>query len=417
MYANFYGLRGKPFSLLPDPEFLFLSDKHRMALTLLEYGLMNQASFSVITGDIGAGKTTLIRRLLNQLDRDLTVGLISNTHPSFGELLHWILLAFNIDYSGKDKVGMYSAFVDFLIREYAANRRTILIIDEAQNMSHQALEELRMLSNVNVEKDQVLQVILVGQPGLREHLRDPGLEQFAQRIAVDYHLGPLGPDETRSYIRHRLEVVGGDPSLFSDDACEVIFQNSGGIPRLINILCDTALVYGYAEQRAHIDAQLANDVVIDKQKGSILPLRQATVDSQLSEAGDTPIAQSAKNKPTSLYQGKKKLRIIVASDSETQRTYLKMVLERSGAHVVSVVSVSEQLPSQVGQEDADVVLMDLDEHIERKPGFLENLLDQLHDHCRVPVLFNDSSATGSDTTAGDLGKKLSLKLTSLMGRW
>ena len=140
MYEKFYGLRGKPFSLLPDPEFLYLSDKHRMALTLLEYGLWNQASFSVITGEIGAGKTTLIRHLLNQFDRDLVVGLISNTHPSFGELLEWILLAFNIDYSVKDKVGMYKAFVDFLIREYASNRRAVLIIDEAQNMSHQALE-------------------------------------------------------------------------------------------------------------------------------------------------------------------------------------------------------------------------------------------------------------------------------------
>ena len=417
MYEKFYGFRGKPFSLLPDPEFLYLSDKHRMALTLLEYGLWNQASFSVITGDIGAGKTTLIRHLLNQLDHDLVVGLISNTHPSFGELLHWILLAFNLDYNGKDRVGMYKVFVDFLIHEYGANRRTVLIIDEAQNMSHQALEELRMLSNVNADKDQVLQVILVGQPNLREHLRDPALEQFAQRIAVDYHLGPLSLEETRNYIHHRIEVAGGDPNLFSDDACEVIFQNSGGIPRLINILCDTALVYGYAEQRAHIDAQLANDVVSDKQKGSILPLRQAVVGSQAGEAGDTPIAQSAINKPTSLRQGKKKLRIIVASDSETQRTYLKMVLERSGAHVVSVVSVSEQIPSQVDQEGADVVLVDLDEHIERKPGFLENLLDQLHDQCRVPVLFNDSSATGSDTAAGDLGKKLTLKLTSLMGRW
>src|SRR3990167_6004568 len=228
MYEKFYGIRGKPFSLLPDPEFLYLSDKHRMALTLLEYGLWNQASFSVVTGDIGAGKTTLIRYLLNQIDRELVVGLISNTHPSFGELLHWILLAFNINYESKDKVGMYKAFVDFVIREYAANRRTVLIIDEAQNMSHQALEELRMLSNINADKDQVLQIIMVGQPGLREHLRDPRLEQFAQRISVDYHLGSLDLAETKSYVRHRLEVAGGNPNLISNDACETLFQHSGG---------------------------------------------------------------------------------------------------------------------------------------------------------------------------------------------
>ncbi len=287
MYETFYGFRSKPFSLLPDPEFLYLSDKHRMALTLLEYGLWNQASFSVITGGIGTGKTTLIRHLLNQLDRDLVVGLISNTHPSFGELLQWILLAFNIDCEGKDKVAMYKTFVDFLIREYAANRRAVLIIDEAQNMSHQALEELRMLSNVNAEKDQILQIILVGQIGLREHLRDPSLEQFAQRIAVDYHLESLGAEETRGYIRHRLEVSGGDPDLFTDDASEAVFQHSRGIPRLINILCDTALVYGYAGQSDRIDAQLVNDVARDKQKGSILPLRKTHIDAGQSLTTDS----------------------------------------------------------------------------------------------------------------------------------
>lgn len=302
MYEAFYGFQSKPFSLLPDPEFLYPSKKHQMALTLLEYGLWNQTSFSVITGDIGTGKTTMIRHLLNKLDRDLVVGLISNTHPSFGELLQWILLAFNLDYGGKDKVGMYKTFVDFLIREYAANRRTVLIIDEAQNMGHEALEELRMLSNINAEKDQVLQIILVGQVGLRDHLRDPRLEQFAQRIAVDYHLEALDSEETREYIQHRLRIAGGDPSLFSDDACEAIFQHSGGIPRLINILCDTTLVYGYAQESLHIDARLVNDAAGDKQKGGILPLRQMPARNQGDEASDDT---SGKNKMTPLRQGKK----------------------------------------------------------------------------------------------------------------
>ncbi|MHB8390815.1 MAG: ExeA family protein, partial [Acidobacteriaceae bacterium] len=131
MYEKFYGLREKPFSLLPDPSFLYPSPKHRMALVLLEYSLMNQSGFSVITGEIGTGKTTLIRQLLNQIDRDITVGLISNTHRSFGELLQWVLMAFNLEYTGKDKVGLYQTFIDFLIKEYARNRRTVLIIDEA----------------------------------------------------------------------------------------------------------------------------------------------------------------------------------------------------------------------------------------------------------------------------------------------
>jgi putative secretion ATPase (PEP-CTERM system associated) len=275
MYEAFYGLRNKPFSLLPDPEFLYPSKKHQMALTLLEYGLMNQASFSVITGDIGTGKTTLIRHLLNQMERDMVVGLITNTHPSFGELLQWILLAFNLECPGKEKVDMYKTFMDFLIKQYAANRRTILIIDEAQNMGPQALEELRMLSNVNSEKDQLLQVILAGQPGLRDNLRDPCLEQFAQRISVDYNLTPLTAEETREYIRHRLRVAGGNPDIFDDEACEAVFRYSGGIPRLVNLLCDTALVYGYAEQTPRIGAQLIEDVARDKQQSRILPLRQS----------------------------------------------------------------------------------------------------------------------------------------------
>lgn len=269
MYEKFFGLREKPFSLLPDPSFLYPSPKHRMALVLLEYSLMNQTGFSVITGEIGTGKTTLIRQLLSQLDRDVTVGLISNTHRSFGELLQWILMAFNLEYTGKDKVALYQTFMDFLIQEYARNRRTVLIIDEAQNMATDTLEELRMLSNVNADKDQVLQVFLVGQAGLRDLLRRPELEQFAQRISVDYHLEPLNAEETRNYVRHRITVAGGDPNLFDDAACEAVFRNCGGVPRLINLLCDTTLVFGYAEQVSRITAALVEEVANEKRKGGL----------------------------------------------------------------------------------------------------------------------------------------------------
>jgi type II secretory pathway predicted ATPase ExeA len=196
MYEAFYGFREKPFSLLPDAGFLYFSPKHRMALTLLEYGLMNQAGFTVISGDIGTGKTTLIRQLLSTIDPQLTVGLISNTHRTFGDLMQWIALAFALPHQGKDKVQLYHDFMAFIIDEYAQGRRTVLIVDEAQNMSAETLEELRMLSNVNADKDQVLQVILVGQRELRDTLRRPDLVQFAQRIGVDYHLEPLTEEET-----------------------------------------------------------------------------------------------------------------------------------------------------------------------------------------------------------------------------
>jgi general secretion pathway protein A len=273
MYEIFYGFREKPFSIIPDPGFLYLSKQHRMALDLLEYGMMNQAGFNVVTGEIGTGKTTLIRHLLGQMDRGVTVGLISNTHQSFGELLQWILFAFKLDYRGKGKVELFHTFVEFLISEYAQGRRTVLIVDEAQNMAPETLEELRMLSNVNADKDQVLQVILVGQAGLRDLLQRPDLEQFAQRIAVDYHLDPLDQDETARYIRHRLDVAGGtDPQLFDDAACVAVYEHTGGVPRLINLLCDTALVYGFAEQRKQIDGPLVHEVAADKARGGISPM-------------------------------------------------------------------------------------------------------------------------------------------------
>jgi len=275
MYEAFYGFREKPFSILPDPSFLYLSRKHRMALDLLEYGMMNQAGFNVITGEIGTGKTTLMRHVLNQLDRDVTVGLISNTHRSFGELLQWILFAFKLEHRGKEKVEMFQDFLDFLIEQYAQRRRTLLIVDEAQNMSADTLEELRMLSNVNADKDQVLQVILVGQAGLRDTLRRPEMEQFAQRIAVDYHLEPLDLQDTHAYIYHRIKVAGGDGvRLFDAAACDAIFDHSRGIPRLINLLCDTALVYGFAEQKPSIDSRMVDDVARDKRKGGIFPSQE-----------------------------------------------------------------------------------------------------------------------------------------------
>jgi general secretion pathway protein A len=270
MYEAFFGFKEKPFSIIPDPSFLYPSSKHRAALDLLEYGMMNQAGFNVITGEIGTGKTTLIRHILNRMNKDVTVGLISNTHRSFGELLQWILYAYGLDYKGKEKVEMFQAFMEFLINEYANNRRTVLIVDEAQNMAPETLEELRMLSNVNADKSQVLQVVLVGQPQLRETLTSPDLEQFAQRIAVDYHLWPLDREETHGYIRHRVLYAGGiNPELFNDAACDVVFAHTGGTPRLINLLCDTVLVYAYAVQRMTVDAKLVEEAARDKQKGGL----------------------------------------------------------------------------------------------------------------------------------------------------
>ena len=272
MYESFYDFGEKPFSLLPDPTFLFLSPKHQKALTMLQFGMMNQAGFTVITGEIGSGKTTLIRQLLSDVGGDVTVGLVSNTHKSFGELLQWVLLAFGLEYRDKKKVELYQTLADFILKEYSNDRRTVLIIDEAQNLDIDALEELRMLSNINSDKDQFLQLILVGQPHLRDTLRRPEMHQFAQRIAVDYSLSTLTLEETWQYIRHRLKVAGGDPNLFDTKACAAVYYYTAGTPRLINSLCEQSLVVGFAEEKKRIDVDIVCDVVRERQKGGIFPV-------------------------------------------------------------------------------------------------------------------------------------------------
>jgi len=269
MYETFFGFKEKPFSLLPDPGFLYLGKKHSTALSMLQYGLMNQAGFTVITGEIGAGKTTLIRRILNQAGQAVTVGLISNTHRAFGELLQWVTMAFGLEYKGMEKIELFDAFNNFLINEYAQGRTTVLIIDEAQNMDAQTLEELRMLSNINADKDQVIQLILVGQPQLRRTLMLPDLEQFVQRISVNYHLGLLEQEDTIEYIRHRLSVAGGDPDLFDEMAGKLVHYYSRGVPRLINTLCDTALVYAFGEEKGVVDAALIKEVMRDRRQGGL----------------------------------------------------------------------------------------------------------------------------------------------------
>jgi len=265
MYCQFYGLREKPFSLLPDPEFLFFSQKHEKALNLLELGILNQSGFCVISGEIGAGKTTLVRELMNRLDERVRVGLISNTNSTFSDLLGWILAAYELDSRSSEAIFQYRRFTDFVIEQYASGKHTLLIIDEAQNLSLSALEQLRMLSNINSEKDLVLQIILIGQNELRTKLQQPELEQFAQRIAIDYHLEALDQEETAAYIRHRAIKSGGSQQLFDDAACRLVYQYSDGIPRLINRICDLSLVYGFTESKKIIDADLVEAVTEDQQ--------------------------------------------------------------------------------------------------------------------------------------------------------
>ena len=270
MYERHFRFTAKPFALTPDPAFLYASRQHSMALTMLEYALVSNAAFALLTGDIGSGKTTLVRKLLRQLDNRVTVGLITNTHGRFNSDYDWALSALNISSSNDSDVAKYQALVDAFVGEYAKGRRTLLIFDEAQNLSAQVLEELRLLSNVNSEKDLVLQILLVGQPELRDTLLRPELMQFAQRVSIDFHLRPLDGFETQAYIRHRLEVAGGEPSLFAADAIALIHARTGGVPRLLNQLCDYALVYAFADGLRSIDADLIEHVINDRKGGVAL---------------------------------------------------------------------------------------------------------------------------------------------------
>jgi len=272
MYKAFYGFQEKPFTLTPDPAFLYLSKQHGIALTMLNYGLQSDAGISVITGEVGAGKTTLIREMLQHLGEGTEVGLISNAHSAFGDLLQWVLMAFNISTEAKDKAERYQILMDFLINNYANNKKTILIIDEAQNMDAETLEELRLISNINADKHLVLQLILVGQPELLSILQRHELRQLAQRVSVDYKLKALGYKETVAYIKHRLVVAGGDENIIDKYAIAVIYYYSAGVPRLINTLCDFSLVFGFSEELQQINIAIMLDVIKGKQEGGIFPI-------------------------------------------------------------------------------------------------------------------------------------------------
>lgn len=284
MYKEFYQLEKEAFSILPDPKFLYFGNKHKTAYTMLEYALLNSAGFAVITGEIGSGKTTLLRHLLNTIDDEITVGLISNTHLAFGSLLQWILSAFSLDHKGKDKVEHYEKFVEFALGEYARGKRVVLIIDEAQNMQSQTLEELRVISNINSDDNQIIQVIIVGQPELKETLCLPELRQFAQRVIVDYHLESLDSVDIDAYISHRLTVAGAKRPIFAAEAVDLIKEYSGGIPRTINILCDTALVYGFGNDQEIIGPDIMQEVINDKLKGGIMPIKKKCLAMSLASS-------------------------------------------------------------------------------------------------------------------------------------
>ncbi len=276
MYESYYGLSAKPFQLKPDPQFFFGSRGHKRAMAYLEYGLSQGDGFIVITGDVGAGKTTLVRSLFCKLESEkIQAAQIVNTNLDADDTLRMVVAAFGLPYEDDSKASLLTRLEQFLRQCDQKGKRALLIVDEAQNLSHQAVEELRMLSNFQTADKSLLQIFLLGQPEFRRTLLSRDMQQLQQRVIATYHLGPLDALETKDYIEHRLHTVGwnGDPSL-SEDAFFEIYNFTGGIPRKINTLCDRLFLMGYLEERHNFKSSDVTEVLGDIQQELALPISE-----------------------------------------------------------------------------------------------------------------------------------------------
>ena len=257
MYEKYYGLTDKPFNTTPDSRFFFASSKHEEALNCLLLAISERNGFVVITGEIGSGKTTVCRTLINKLDATTKVALVLNTHLGKKELITTILEDLGIEYRSTSKTHLMAALNKYLLEQAAKDVNVVLIIDEAQNLAPSVLEEVRMLSNLETEREKLIQIVLMGQPELRKKLAMPKLEQFRQRVVLHYHLEPLTLAETGSYIRHRLKTAGNkEADIFDESAISAIYEYSKGVPRLINIACHHALIEGLVRESSRITAEI-----------------------------------------------------------------------------------------------------------------------------------------------------------------
>lgn len=265
MYEAFYGLRAKPFQLNPDPRFFFGSKGHRRAMAYLEYGLSKGEGFIVITGEVGAGKTMLVRNLFRKLERENVVAAqLVSTQLDADDILRLVAAAFGVGHEGLSKAALLKNLERQLLSSAGQGKRSLLVVDEAQNLPPRAVEELRMLSNFQAGEKPLLQSFLLGQPEFRKTLQSEEMQQLRQRVVASYHLGPMDAAETRAYVLHRLELVGwqGDPAI-SEEAFQLLHQYTGGIPRKINTLCDRLLLLGFLDEKHDFGRDTVQQVIND----------------------------------------------------------------------------------------------------------------------------------------------------------
>jgi len=266
MYCELFQLTEPPFRLTPDPQFLFASKQHARAKAYMESTIWLADGFVVITGDIGSGKTTLIESFLSELPKDIVLAHISQTQLSPVEFLQALLVEFGFKPFRKPKVELLAMIKDFMVEQYAAGKKILLVIDEAQNLSRKVLEEVRLLSGLETQKEKLLRIIIAGQPELSHKLDSPRLQQLMQRVRLRFHLGALSKRETHEYIAHRLNVAGAKGrTIFDSAACDLVFRYAGGVPRLTNVLCDTAMLCAFADERTVVDDKLVKAAVDELQ--------------------------------------------------------------------------------------------------------------------------------------------------------
>jgi general secretion pathway protein A len=262
VYLDYYGLSEPPFDITPNPRFLFYSAKHREAYNHLVYGIRERKGFVQLTGEVGAGKTTLCRAMLEQLDEHFATALILHPVMSPGELMKAIAIEFGLPVNGLDRLDTLAVINQFLLQQVESGKDAVLIIDEAQDLTDELLEQVRLLSNLETDNRKLLQIVLMGQPELRDRLNNPRLRQLRQRITVRYHLLPLSRPEVNQYVHHRIHCCGGDSApAFTGPALWRIYHYSKGIPRLVNAICDKALLAGFVAQQDRIDFRLVNHAV------------------------------------------------------------------------------------------------------------------------------------------------------------